>query len=57
MEKLDQAWDKINTLGGRDVQDNSYDQGIVDTVRKALEIIEALGGMDPKQRQLARVGG
>jgi hypothetical protein len=50
MEKLDQAWQEINALGGRDDQDNSYDQGIVDTVRKALEIIEALGGMDPSER-------
>jgi hypothetical protein len=53
MEKLDQAWEAINALGGADVQDNSYDQGIVDTVKRALDIIEALGGMDPKQRTLA----
>lgn len=50
MEKLDQAWEAINALGGAPAQNNSYDQGIVDTVTKALDIIEALGGMDPKQR-------
>lgn len=52
MEKLDQAWSEINALGGSDVQDNSYDQGIVDTVKRALDIIETLGGIDPKQRTL-----
>lgn len=54
MEKLDQAWEAINALGGRPEQDSSYDQGIVDTVTKALDIIEGLGGMDPKER--ARIG-
>jgi hypothetical protein len=49
-QPLDQAWDRVNTLGGSQWQDNSYDQGTVDTVAKALEIIEALGGMDPKTR-------
>lgn len=53
MEKLDQAWEEINTLGGREDQTNSYDQGIVDTVGKCLEIIENLGGMNPKLRKIA----
>lgn len=48
---IDQAWNEINALGGSQYQDNSYDQGIVDTVRKALEIVEKLGGMGPKQRE------
>ena len=47
---LDKLWDEINVLGGRSEQDSSYDQGIVDTVTKVLEIVEKLGGMDPKQR-------
>lgn len=37
---LQQIHDAINALGGRPEQGNSYDQGIVDTVAKALEIIE-----------------
>jgi len=52
---LDRAWDQINALGGGQCQDNSYDQGIVDTVSKALDIIEELGGMDPKTRLTARL--
>lgn len=49
---LDKAWDEINALGGsKDI--GGYDLGICDTVEKALEIIEALGGMDPKQRASA----
>jgi hypothetical protein len=32
--------DAVNALGGRSDQGNSYDQGIVDTVAKVLEIIE-----------------
>jgi hypothetical protein len=32
--------DAVNALGGRPDQDNSYDQGIVDTVAKVLDIIE-----------------
>jgi hypothetical protein len=42
--------DEINALGGRPDQNNSYDQGIVDTVKKALEIIEkaqALAALAP----------
>lgn len=50
---LDQAWEKINALGGRSDQDNSYDQGLVDTVAKVLEIIEALGGKDPQPERIA----
>lgn len=53
VEKLDQAWEAINALGGSSEQNNSYDQGIVDTVDKALAIIEVLGGMDPKRRNAA----
>jgi hypothetical protein len=50
--KLDQAWEEINALGGTSYA-SSYDHGIHDTVERALEIIEALGGMDPKQRPQA----
>lgn len=51
MEKLDQAWEAINALGGSKMYAVGYDLGICDTVERALEIIEALGGMDPKQRK------
>lgn len=44
---LDQAWDKINALGGSDMQNNSYDQGWVDAVARALEVIEEFGGSNP----------
>lgn len=37
---LQEIHDAVNALGGRSDQDNSYDQGIVDTVNKVLEIIE-----------------
>jgi hypothetical protein len=37
---LQSIHDAVNALGGRPDQDNSYDQGIVDTVAKILEIIE-----------------
>lgn len=37
---LQEIHDAVNDLGGRSDQDNSYDQGIVDTVAKVLEIIE-----------------
>jgi hypothetical protein len=37
---LQEIYDAVNALGGRSDQDNSYDQGIVDTVSKVLEIIE-----------------
>lgn len=47
MTALNEAWAEINALGGRDGQKNPYDQGIVDTVAKALDIIEKLGGVDP----------
>jgi hypothetical protein len=45
--KLDLAWERINALGGSDQQNNSYDQGWVDAIGKALEAIEKLGGSDP----------
>jgi hypothetical protein len=51
--KLDMAWEAINALGGSSEQNNSYDQGAVDVIAKALEAIEVLGGMDPKQRASA----
>jgi len=37
---LETVWEEVNALGGSQYQDNSYDQGVVDTVAKALEIIE-----------------
>jgi hypothetical protein len=47
---LDKAWEQINALGGSDLQNNSYDQGFVDAIGKALEVIESLGGKDPLAR-------
>jgi hypothetical protein len=48
---LDTAWEEINALGGRSDQDNSYDQGIVDTVAKALEIIERAKALSLEDRK------
>lgn len=39
-ELIQEIYNAVNALGGRSDQDNSYDQGIVDTVAKVLEIIE-----------------
>lgn len=39
-DPLQAIHDAVNALGGRSDQDNSYDQGIVDTVAKVLDIIE-----------------
>ena len=47
---INQAWAAINSLGGRADQDNSYDQGYVDAIGRALEEIEKLGGRDPLER-------
>lgn len=52
---IDLAWEAINALGGRQDQDNSYDQGCVDTVAKCLEIIEGLGGKDPQSLRAAEL--
>jgi hypothetical protein len=49
--KLDLAWEAVNALGGSDQQNNSYDQGFVDAIQKALEAIEKLGGRDPLGRR------
>lgn len=37
---LKNLYDEVNALGGRSDQDNSYDQGIVDTVANVLGIVE-----------------
>ena len=50
---IDLAWEAINALGGRPDQDNSYDQGVVDAIAKALEAIERLGGKDPQPQRIA----
>lgn len=51
--KIDLAWEAINALGGSSMQNNSYDQGAVDAIAKALEEIERLGGKDPEPQRLA----
>lgn len=40
METIRKVYDEINAMGGRPDQNNSYDQGIVDTVAKVLEVLE-----------------
>lgn len=55
MEKLDQAWDEINALGGSGNSTNLYDDGVCKTVERALDIIERLGGMDPKLRPAPQI--
>lgn len=56
ISKIDLAWEAVNTLGGSPDQNNSYDQGMVDGIAKALEVIEKLGGKDPlPQRRLIEV--
>lgn len=48
--------DAVNALGGRSDQDNPYDQGIVDTVAKVLEIIEkAQSGDDAQSVQVTPI--
>lgn len=51
VKPLDQAWEAINTLGGSGStpEELAYVYGI----ECALDEIEALGGMDPKQRKTA----
>lgn len=44
---IDLAWEAVNALGGSAEQNNSYDQGMVDGIARALEAIEKLGGKDP----------
>lgn len=41
---LAEVWEAVNCLGGSAYQNNSYDQGAVDAIGKALEAIEELGG-------------
>jgi hypothetical protein len=48
---IDLVWEEINALGGVPEQNNSYDQGCVDTVGKALEIVEKFGGTDPAPKR------
>jgi hypothetical protein len=47
----DLAWERINALGGSPQQNNSYDQGFVDAITQALNVIEALGGSDPAPKR------
>jgi hypothetical protein len=49
--KLDLAWEAVNALGGSREQNNSYDQGHVDAIARALEEIERLGGEDPAPKR------
>ena len=52
---LDFAWEAVNALGGR--ANNSYDQGFVDAIGKALEEIEKLGGSDPLAKRSVAAAG
>lgn len=51
---LDQAWERINALGGSIRVPNDYEQGYVHAVEQALLIIEELGGSDPLPKRAAR---
>lgn len=50
MEKLDQAWEEINALGG--TGSTAEELAFIHGIERALEVIESLGGMDPKQRRV-----
>jgi hypothetical protein len=50
---IDLVWEAVNSLGGCEIQDSSYDQGFVDGISKALEAIEKLGGRDPQMQRVA----
>ena len=49
---LDQAWGRINSLGGTYLPGDLVAKAHVDAIGAALAIIEELGGMDPLQRNL-----
>jgi hypothetical protein len=49
-DKLDRAWEAINALGGSG--STPEELAFVYAIERALDEIEALGGMDPKQRAL-----
>lgn len=46
---LDLAWEQINALGG--VPTNPAEEAVCDTINKALDIIEKLGGSDPASKR------
>jgi hypothetical protein len=49
---LDQAWHRINSLGGTYLPGDFVAKAYVDAIGAALAIIEERGGMDPLQRNL-----
>lgn len=46
ISELDEAWERINALGGTGAR-NDFDSGVIHAVGQALLIIEELGGKDP----------
>jgi hypothetical protein len=53
---LDNAWDRINALGGTSSARDDWSAGYNSGVDAALLIIEELGGMDPLIRKQQREG-
>lgn len=49
--RLDLAWERINALGGYVAPDDVAWIAVRNTITKALDIIEALGGRDPATRR------
>jgi hypothetical protein len=48
---LDQAWERINALGGTTKEYDDFGRGINHAVDQALAIIEELGGSDPAPKR------
>lgn len=49
---LDQAWHRVNSLGGTFMEGDLVAKGYCEAINACLAVIEELGGMDPLQRGL-----
>lgn len=48
---LNEAWARINALGGRDSGDSIEDGAFAEAISRALAVIESLGGHDPAEKR------
>lgn len=48
---LNEAWARINALGGRDRGDSAASIAFTEGINRALQEIESLGGHDPAERR------
>lgn len=51
MGELDRLWGQVIALGGSAEDGDEYGRGINETVGVVLDMIEKLGGMDPRKRE------